>query len=155
MSENRRKVSVAATRQIARVATITVADTRESNLHIRSVPVLITHGDADYAITAGQLMEPRRITLTGDVIGETMFDGSQDVTVVTSVPRMNGALTLENIGFGFSMNNGRISVDVPALINDEFSVGNSGKIEINKLDVTKLYIPEDTELIIGEVDDNG
>lgn len=49
----------------------------------------------------------------------------------------------------------KTSVDLPALIGAEFGVNGDGKLALDAIDVNKLYVPEGTELIIGEVDDNG
>ena len=35
--------------------------------------------------TASRLTTPRRIALTGDATGSTMFDGSEDVSIMTTV----------------------------------------------------------------------
>ena len=104
---------------------------------------------------AEKLDTPRLIELTGDVAGQAYFDGSKDIQIKTTVKATDGGLTSGDVGFGLAILGGKVHVDLPALIGEEFGMDGSGKLTIEAVDVNKLYVPDDTELVIGEVDDNG
>lgn len=94
---------------------------------------------------AKKLETPRLIELTGDVTGQAYFDGSRNIQIQTTVNAEN------SIGFGLTMVDHKTSVDLPALIGTEFGVNGEGKLALDAIDVNKLYVPEGTELIIGEM----
>lgn len=98
---------------------------------------------------AKKLETPRLIELTGDVTGQAYFDGSRNIQIEAAVN------TEHDIGFGLTMVNNKISVDLPALIGAEFGIDGEGKLALDAVDINKLYVPDGTELIIGEVDNNG
>lgn len=51
------------------------------NLTVESLPVQVSR----HAETAERLETPRKIAVAGDVIGDTYFDGSEDVIIGTAV----------------------------------------------------------------------
>lgn len=106
--------------------------------------------------TAKKLETPRLIELTGDVSGQAYFDGSQDIQIKATVKATDGGLTSGDVGFGLAILNGKLNIDIPALVDmDTFGMNGAGKLTLEQVDVNTLYVPEGTELVIGEVDDNG
>lgn len=99
---------------------------------------------------AEKLSTPRLIQLDGDVTGAALFDGSKDITIVTKLETTgSGGLTPEDIGFGLTISNQKVVVDTPALVGKDMGKDEDGKIITKAVDVNLLYIPQDTELIVG------
>ena len=88
MSDNRRKATVAAVRQIQRAAGIEVVDeTAQGQVSIRATPVIVR--ETNYAETAGRLANAVRISLAGEAIGDALFDGAEPVTIETTVSSLS------------------------------------------------------------------
>lgn len=54
----------------------------------QTIGVKLQPGGSGSAETAKRLKTPRTIAIGGEAIGETMFDGSEDVTIYTAIERL-------------------------------------------------------------------
>lgn len=100
--------------------------------------------------TAEKLAVPRLISLEGDVQGATFFDGSQDIVIRTKVKTTGGgSITGDDLGFGLTIEDERVVVDTGALVAEGLTTTQEGMLTLDAVDVNLLYVPNDTELIVG------
>lgn len=101
--------------------------------------------------SADKLSIPRLIELDGDVTGQAYFDGSQDVLIRTKIKTTEGGGTItgDDIGFGLTIKEGRVVVDTPVLAGKDMGVDEDGRLITEAVDVNLLYVPADTELVVG------
>lgn len=61
----------------------------------------------------------------------------------------SGGLTDDDIGQGLKIEDGKLVVNTSAQLGPEFSVAQGGQLQLEHVDVNKVYVPQGTELIVG------
>lgn len=61
----------------------------------------------------------------------------------------SGGLTDDDIGQGLKIEDGKLVVNMSAQLGPEFSVAQGGQLQLEYVDVNKVYVPQGTELIVG------